>query len=221
MNRDGIDAVTAIAMEDPKRIGIWVSSTPIGKREFFYDVCTKPSTGYKAYHFPSMVNPDFDETMEAEMRATMTAQAYIHEVEAEFGEETVGVFSKEFIERAKDQFLYSYRTLNKYENKLYTDQGYNLKDIVYTPKYNLNKRAPDAIRVLGCDWDKVGASTQIVISEYDQVRQKVRVVSREEIPRSEFTYDNAVKKIIELNEIWNPKFLYIDAGHGKYNAVYR
>lgn len=80
MSQEGIDAVTAIANEDPKRIGIWVSSTPTGKRGFFYNVCTNPDTGYKAYHFPSTVNPDFDERMEGELRATMTVQGYIHEV---------------------------------------------------------------------------------------------------------------------------------------------
>jgi len=115
MSRDGIDAVTAIAMEDPKRIGIWVSSTPTGKRDFFYEVCTNPDTGYKAYHFPSMVNPDFDDNMEAEHRATMPEQGYIHEVLAEFGEETVGVFNKAAVERAKNQYVYAYRELNSYE----------------------------------------------------------------------------------------------------------
>ena len=78
MNRDGIDAVTAIAMEDPKRIGIWVSSTPIGKREFFYDVCTKPSTGYKAYHFPSMVNPHYNRTQLLQARTYMYVRVHAH-----------------------------------------------------------------------------------------------------------------------------------------------
>lgn len=216
MSRDGIDAVTAIAMEDPKRIGIWVSSTPTGKRDFFYDICTNPDTGYKAYHFPSHVNPDFDERMEGELRATMTVQGYIHEVEAEFGEETVGVFSKSAVERAKSQYLYSYRELNVWEREQFKKQGYSLDDIIYFPEYTVRNPAPSAHRIIGVDWDKYANATQIIVTEFDEMLKKFRVAKRVEIPRGDFTYDNAVKKIIELNAIWSPKFIYVDAGHGEY-----
>ena len=216
INRDGIDAVTAIAMEDPRRIGIWASSTPTGKRDFFYDICTNSDTGYKAYHFPSHVNPDFDERMEGELRATMTAQGYIHEVEAEFGEETVGVFSKSAVERAKSQYLYSYRELNVWEREQFTKQGYTLDDIIFFPEYTLRNPAPPAHRIIGVDWDKYGAATQIIVTEYDEILKKFRVAKREEIARGDFTLDNAVKKIIELNDIYDPKFIYVDRGFGEY-----
>ncbi|MCU5224202.1 phage terminase large subunit family protein [Bacillus tropicus] len=216
INRDGIDAVTAIAMEDPRRIGIWCSSTPTGKRDFFYDVCTNPDTGYKAYHFPSHVNPDFDERMEGELRATMTVQGYIHEVEAEFGEETVGVFSKAAVERAKSQYMYSYRELNVWEQEQFKKQGYSLDDIVYFPEYTRTNQAPPAHRIVGVDWDKFANATQIIVTEFDELLKKFRVAKRYEIPRGEFTYDHAVQKLIEINEIWDPKFFYIDAGHGEY-----
>lgn len=219
INRDGIDAVTAIAMEDPKRIGIWVSSTPTGKRDFFYDVCTNPDTGYKSYHFPSHVNPDFDELMEGELRATMTAQGYIHEVEAEFGEETVGVFSKSAVERAFKQYQYAYRELNAYEVQQYKKQGYSIDDIYYLPKYTVSRPAPPAIRIIGVDWDKYANATQIIVTEFNELFKKFQVVNRIEIPRGDFTYDNAVNKIIELNDIYNPKFLYIDRGHGENNLI--
>lgn len=216
MSRDGIDAVTAIAMEDPKRIGIWVSSTPTGKRDFFYDICTNPDTGYRSYHFPSHVNPDFDERMEGELRATMTVQGYIHEVEAEFGEETVGVFSKSGVERAKSQYLYSYRELNVWEKEQFQKQGYTLDDIIFFPEYTVRNPAPPAHRIIGVDWDKYGAATQIVVTEFDEILKKFRTAKRVEIPRGDFTLDNAVKKIIELNLIYDPKFIYVDRGFGEY-----
>lgn len=215
MSQEGIDAVTAIANEDPKRIGIWVSSTPTGKRGFFYNVCTNPDTGYKSYHFPSTVNPDFDERMEGELRATMTVQGYIHEVEAEFGEESVGVFNKAAVDKAKEEYLYSYRELNLWEKEQYKKAGYKIEDIVYTPEYTKENPAPKAIRIVGVDWDKFGNDTQIVIMEYDALFQKIKVAKRYEIPRGEFTFDNAVKKLIEIDEIWNPNFFYIDAGYGE------
>ena len=34
------------------------------------------------------------------------------------------------------------------------------------------------------------------------------------MPRAEYSYDNAVNKIIELNEIYNPSFIYCDRGSG-------
>lgn len=216
MSVEGIDAVTAIANEDPRRIGIWVSSTPTGKRGFFYNVCTNPDTGYKAYHFPSHVNPDFDERMEGELRATMTTQGYIHEVEAEFGEETVGVFNKDAVERAKSQYLYSYRELNLWEKEQYKKVGYDLDKIVYIPEYTVENPAPRALRIVGVDWDKFGASTQIVVTEFDELLKKFRPAKRYEIARGDFTFDNAVQKLIEINDIWDPEFMYVDAGSGEY-----
>ncbi len=218
IDRDGIDSTTAIALEDPKRIGIWCSSTPTGKRDFFYDICTNPNTGYQAYHFPSMVNPDWDHMMEGELRATMTEQGYIHEVMAEFGEETVGVFNKNAVENAKSQYLYSYRELNPYEKEQYVKQGVNLEDIVYFGPYSPSRPAPPAYRIIGVDWDKYANATQIIVTEYDELKKKFRVALRSEIARGDFTYDNAVKRIIELNEIYDPKFIYIDAGHGEYQV---
>jgi replicative DNA helicase len=216
MNRDGIDAVTAIALEDPSRIGIWCSSTPTGKRDFFYEICNNPDTGYMPYHFPSMVNPDWNEMMEGELRATMTTQGYIHEVEADFGEETIGVFNKDSVERAYKQYLYSYFQLSKYEKAMAEKNGIKYEDIVFYGPYYIKKQAPPAYRVLAVDWDKYANATQIVITEYDQLLSKFRVCFRAEIPRSEFTLDNAVKKIIELNEIYNPQFIYCDRGFGEY-----
>lgn len=220
MDRSGIDSVTAIALEDPTRIGIWCASTPTGKRDFFYEICTNPDTGYQAYYFPSMVNPDFDERLEAELRATMTEQGYIHEVLAEFGEETIGVFSKSAVERAKSQYLYSYRELNVWEKEQYKKQGHSVDDIIYFGPYTKARVAPPGIRIIGVDWDKYGAATQIIVTEYDQLLKKFRVAYRAEITRGEFTLDNAVKKIIELNEIWDPKFIYIDRGFGEYQIEF-
>lgn len=34
------------------------------------------------------------------------------------------------------------------------------------------------------------------------------------MPRAEYSYDNAVNKIIELNDIYNPSWIYCDRGAG-------
>lgn len=137
-------------------------------------------------------------------------------MEAEFGEETVGVFRKDAVERAKEQYLYSYRELNLWEREQYKKAGYDVDKIIYTPEYTRENPAPKARRIVGVDWDKFANDTQIVITEFDEMLKKFRVAKRYEIPRGEFTFDNAVNKLIEIDEIWNPDYFYIDAGYGEY-----
>lgn len=40
-------------------------------------------------------------------------------------------------------------------------------------------------------------------------------MKRIEVPRGEYTLDNAVKKIIEVNDIYNPRWIFIDRGYGE------
>jgi hypothetical protein len=108
------DTIFAIALEAPKRIGVWCSSTPTGRRATFYRLCTDKRAGWTEFYYPSMVNPEWDETMEKELRAMFSTEvAWQHEVLAEFGEETIGVFKKEFIDRAKADYRYIKSSTNK------------------------------------------------------------------------------------------------------------
>lgn len=43
-----------------------------------------------------------------------------------------------------------------------------------------------------------------------------KVVRRVEVPRAEYSFDAAVNMIIALNQIYNPAFIYADAGSGEY-----
>lgn len=61
---------------------------------------------------------------------------------------------------------------------------------------------------------KFGASSSILVLDYDMEWSKFRVIKRIEVPKSQYTYDNAVKLIIQLNEIYNPSWIYVDAGSG-------
>jgi replicative DNA helicase len=76
--------------------------------------------------------------------------------------------------------------------------------------------------VIGVDWDKYGAGTNIVVLEvcannYEdgRFRDKIKLCYREEIGKSEYTLTKAVDRIIELNEIFNPKHIYVDRGFGE------
>lgn len=219
------EAIYAITLEAPQRIGVMVASTPTGRRGKFYDLCTdselrfnqndvcvpgdahdyegnqydrSTAEGWKEFYFPTMVNPEWDHKMERELRKTYTSVAYEHEVMAEFGTEMIGVFNKEFIDEACS------------------------KPYAFHPE-----RKSDAPIAIGVDWDKFGAATQIVITQFNphdprRVDEDFRgmgrftVINRIEIAKGDFTYDNAVKKIIELAAIYDPAFIYADRGSGEY-----
>lgn len=63
---------------------------------------------------------------------------------------------------------------------------------------------------------KYGASSSILILDFDVNINKFRVTRRIEVPKSEYSYDNAVKMIIDLNAIYNPAWIYVDRGAGEY-----
>lgn len=188
------ETIYAVAADQATK-GVWISSTPTGRRGKFWEACMNSRLAeehrdrvWTEFYYPSMVNPGWGPKMEADFRTQLTDQGYVHEVMAEFGEETVGVFKKEFIDRARTDY-----------------------DYVQLPKHR-------AIRVIGVDWDKYGDASQMVVMEYNAEAGKFQILNRIEIPKSDFTLDNGVKKIIELNKIYHPEAIYVDRGYGEYQV---
>ena len=72
-------------------------------------------------------------------------------------------------------------------------------------------------------WDKYSAATNMVCMEFDRFHQDhegrvvplFKMLFRLEVPRSEFTYVNAMNKIIELNEEYQFDWIGIDRGYGE------
>jgi replicative DNA helicase len=138
---------------------------------------------------------------------------------AEFGEEATGVFNKDAIEdalrRGQDDFPYP---------------GSSPKYPLYGYAKSLEPN-PLVHRIVGVDWDKYGAGTQIVVIEasraghdvrdpyaaaLDQPFDYIRVIHRREIPKSKFTLANAVRALVNINELFTPQFYYLDAGYGEH-----
>ena len=63
---------------------------------------------------------------------------------------------------------------------------------------------------------KYGTSSSIIILDYDVNYKKFKVIKRVELPRAEYSYDNAVNTVVRLNKIYKPAFIYCDAGSGEY-----
>ena len=206
------DSIIMIAGERPD-IRVIMSSTPTGRRGNFYNCCTNKATGYVEHYHPSTHNPQWCEKMEAEMRAMLSEQGYIHEVLAEFGDQDTGVFNKDRLDEALTFYDYSYRELDCYQKMRCEESGKWPEMLIYD---ETNPAPPNMFRTMGVDWDKYGASSSILILEYNMELQKFMVLLRYEMPKAEYSYDEAVNTIIRLNRIYNPSFIYCVRGAGEY-----
>lgn len=205
------DTVYALCMERAS-IGMTCSSTPTGRRSKFYEICTDRNLNFKEHYHPAQHSPLYSPEMEKEFRATFDKNAYVHEVLAEFGIEEAGVFDKEALERATrmDNYVYNdeIKPIHNEFNLRSAKKIHLLPEGQTTYKYNM-------YRTMAVDWDKSQAPTSILVLDYDAEWNKFRVINRTMIEPSDFHYDLAVKKIINLNAIYNPAHIYIDRGAGK------
>ena len=196
MHADDLDALYAMlqktAEDQPDKVLIG-ASTPTGRRERFWEWCR--SSRFKEFWFPSYCNPYFSKDQEDEFREQYSEIGYRHEIEADWGEDAEGVYPR------------------KYVDKAFIEPSWN---------YDPEMTSARSFHTIGVDWDKYGAGTNIVVLEvcsdtYEdpRFRNKVKLAYREEIERSEYTLTKAVSRIVELNDIFMPKHIYVDRGYGE------
>lgn len=242
MGSSEITNVINIRNEAPERIKVLAASTPSGKHEEFYKWCTGAShrfapskedidnyefngylyesnekgNGWTEIYAPSIVNKELlkinDETNRTyieDLRAELSEMRFVQEVLAEFGEEEMGVYQKQYIQAAIDEG-------RRIGHRYVTDYNYD----EYQAFIRKRKKT---IRLLGVDWDKYQAGTTMVgveldafhTNEHGVVEPKFKVMFRLEIPRSQFTYRNAIDKIIQLNDDFDFDWIAIDRGYGE------
>lgn len=197
MHSDDLESIYAMlqrtAEDQPDKLLIG-ASTPTGRREQFWKWCTQ-NKRFKEIWFPSYVNPFFNTDAEEEFRVQYSEMGYRHEIEADWGEDTEGVYPRRFVDRA------------------FIHPGWRYVD---EPSYD------DSFYVIGVDWDKYGAGTNIVVLEVcseayrdERFANRVRLAYREETKREEYSLTKAVQRIIQLNEIFQPRHIYVDRGFGE------
>ena len=197
MHADDLDALYAMlqktAEDQPDKVLIG-ASTPTGRRERFWEWCTS-NTRFKEFWFPSYCNPFFSKEQEEEFREEYSESGYRHEIEADWGEDAEGVYPRKFVDKG------------------FIDPGW---------RYEPEIQSARSFFTIGVDWDKYGAGTNIVVLETcmenyedERFRGKTRVCYREEIPKSEFTLTKGVNRIVDLNDIFQPKHIYVDRGFGE------
>nr|DAH94638.1 MAG TPA: hypothetical protein [Bacteriophage sp.] len=88
--------------------------------------------------------------MEAELRAQLTAEGYVHEVLAEFGTQEAGVFDKDKLDASQKVLDYAYMELDFFQKKKLAEEG-KPEPLMYD-KYSLSNKAPANIfRTMGVD----------------------------------------------------------------------
>lgn len=200
MGDEDLEAIFAMMQKtsenqpDKQMIG---ASTPSGKRGVFWRWCTD-RTGdnvFREFWFPSYVNPHWDIKMEKFFRNEYTEMGYRHEVEADWGDNVDGVYPRRLVDLSFD---YEY---------------------AYSPRPSGD---PDVFYVMGVDWDKYGAGTNMVVLEvypedYPDKRMagRAKVFYRVETAREEYTLIMAVERIIKMDEVFHFKHIYVDRGFGE------
>lgn len=185
LQTDDLSAITAILTEHKNTILI-AASTPTGKREQFYKWDHDPA--FRSFHFPSMCRPNWDESMELEMKKENPGVRYIHEILSDYGEIADGVFQHSHIDRAL-----------AYGDYIYSD----------------SEPREGCIYCIGIDWNPVHG-TEIVVVETDPKQRKpqYKVVDCGQVFREGSTQIQAINEIIRLNRKWHPEFIYVDRGAG-------
>ena len=244
IDSDTMTNVLNIANEDRGRIKIISASTPSGRHDEFYTWCTEASVrlhpiesdlsdgsfhgyvetrsghgnGWTEIYAPSTVNetileinPDTNQSYLNDIKDELTDQRYQQEVLALFGEEAMGVYKKEHIQRAMEL---SIKSELRYFSEMYSDE---------MKRYITGRQRNDRnILIAGIDWDLAQSTPVIVGVELDRNHKDSRgqnspifkVVMREEMPRTEFTMDNAISRIIELHSIYDFDWIAADRGYG-------
>lgn len=245
MGSSEITNIINIRNEAPERIKIIAASTPSGRRDDYYKWCqgavktyepsqadidnfdftgyevnTKPqgqNNGWVQVYAPSIVNSELlkmnDDTGLSfldELKQELTEMRFKQEVLAEFGEEEMGVYQKQHIDYAlRMGTLSEHKYMSHFSDE---EMALWLRD------------RRKKILILGVDWDKYSAATNMVIMELDKhwvhpetgiEEPRILVRDRIEIPRSNFTYTNAIERIVELNEVLDFDWISVDRGYGE------
>lgn len=100
---DDLDVLLAIKASKPN-CKIIVSSTPTGSLGKFYQICTQKDIGWKEFWVIAHESPNYTEETESFFRKQFTAEKFVHEIYAEFGDTEDGVFKGNLIEASLQDY---------------------------------------------------------------------------------------------------------------------
>jgi len=184
LNENDIETILALLMEHAD-VKLLCSSTPTGRREYFYNFCQE-RMDFKEFYYPAMVNPSWSPIMEAELREFYrTEAAWQHEILAEFGEAATGVFQHKHVEFAREAYKYS--------------------EMSPEPEWSYS---------IGVDWNDTANGTKLCVTGWNPKTERFQVVDKITVQKIGWTQTTAIDSLIELNRKWKPNFIYVDEGYG-------
>jgi replicative DNA helicase len=189
LDQKSLESLLAIFASDAN-CALWASSTPTGKRAWFWEICTKKETsGFKEFHYKSSVSPAWNIEMEQSYRDMYPIAVYAHEFDAEFGDQETGVYQKQFIDTS-------------------------IRDYYYTDKKCQRNWKHGYLYALGVDWNAHKNGVHMIVVEYDPTTNEIKVVLHESVEAQEFTQTKAIEHIINLHAKWMFDCVYVDSGFG-------
>jgi hypothetical protein len=167
---------------------------PVGK---FYDMIFHPPAGHQKtseiIYIPIDQNPDYSPEEIESMRIEVADEGkWMTEYLLRPYQVDTAVFKKEDVDYARA-----------------FDWDYGIENI-----------SNDLPRFLTIDWDKMQAGTNIMVTQYNPNTGVLRVIDREEVPRSDFTYMDACGKAIDYFMAYDPELVIADQGMGEVQWEY-
>lgn len=132
---EDLDAVTAI-LASHKECQYWVASTPSGEHNKFFAYSVDKNHAFKEFWVIAHESPEYTEQTDAWFKNDYSLDKYQHEILADFGEQSQGVFLNSLVDRAI--------------------QDYKLKDTVSQAGGNY---------ALGVDWNKTDGTHMVIIQD--------------------------------------------------------
>ena len=143
------------------------------------------SDSFKEVHYKYQEMEHYDPAQDEEFKREYDKESYEREILAEFTLMESGVYRPDFINRAIEDYKF--------------DDLFSVPEGIYT---------------IGVDWNETASGVHMVVLRYEIDKNKIRVSNIIQIPPSNFTQLEAVEKILELNLIYKPKKILLDAGYG-------
>ena len=179
------DAVTSLINEH-QDVDLWVSSTPAGPKDYFYDRVTDPR--FVSFYFPTdKYHPEWSLQMEADFKSQLTNVGYTTEVLANFIDDGQTVFQKDFVLQSLRDYSYDDCSPKHTEGWMYS---------------------------MGIDWNDSANGTQIVVLGYNIKEKYYKIVDKSSVHIQGWTQTKAIQEIVRLNRKWLPEMIYTDYGFG-------
>jgi len=170
-----------------------VSSTPSGiADDYFQGICQK-RPDFTEFYVPATKRPDWAQIEEQMAKEFGSSQEqYDKEVLALFSPAGMGVYREDLVRLAQVDYNYGQMQPN-----------------------------PSFVYTFGVDWNKEHGTEIVVVGTLKSSPHASYIVHSENIPKKDNTSLRGIHRIVELNQIWKPLWIYVDAGGGDGGSALR